>query len=340
MILTGRPFAGEDRRRLKEFLGRMGLSYDEGIEYSVCVLNQAYEIIGTGSADRNVLKCIAVHPEYQGEGIAAEILSELIQYEVEQNRPHIFIYTKPENEDLFCSMGFYEILKTPEVLFLENKKKGFQAFLEDLRRETVPEALEAGEREGAVGAAVANCNPFTLGHRYLLEKALESCQYLHLFLLSDDRSMFTPKERHLMVQEGIEGLPRVILHWTSDYMVSAATFPTYFFKDKQQGQKANCRLDLELFGKRIAPALGITRRFVGTEPYCAVTNQYNQEMKRVLPSYGIQVREIERKRLGEEAVSASKARAYLEQCDWEHLRALVPEGVFRYVSRKKMSEKL
>ena len=103
----------------------MGLSYDEGIEYSVCVLNQAYEIIGTGSADRNVLKCIAVHPEYQGEGIAAEILSELIQYEVEQNRPHIFIYTKPENEDLFCSMGFYEILKTPEVLFLENKKKGF-----------------------------------------------------------------------------------------------------------------------------------------------------------------------------------------------------------------------
>ena len=220
MILTGRPFAGEDRRRLKEFLGRMGLSYDEGIEYSVCVLNQAYEIIGTGSADRNVLKCIAVHPEYQGEGIAAEILSELIQYEVEQNRPHIFIYTKPENEDLFCSMGFYEILKTPEVLFLENKKKGFQAFLEDLRRETVPEALEAGEREGAVGAAVANCNPFTLGHRYLLEKALESCQYLHLFLLSDDRSMFTPKERHLMVREGIEGLPRVILHWTSDYMVS------------------------------------------------------------------------------------------------------------------------
>ena len=125
MILTGRPFAGEDRRRLKEFLGRMGLSYDEGIEYSVCVLNQAYEIIGTGSADRNVLKCIAVHPEYQGEGIAAEILSELIQYEVEQNRPHIFIYTKPENEDLFCSMGFYEILKPPEVLFLENKKKGF-----------------------------------------------------------------------------------------------------------------------------------------------------------------------------------------------------------------------
>ena len=125
MILTGRPFAGEDRRRRKEFLGRMGLSYDEGIEYSVCVLNQAYEIIGTGSADRNVLKCIAVHPEYQGEGIAAEILSELIQYEVEQNRPHIFIYTKPENEDLFCSMGFYEILKTPEVLFLENKKKGF-----------------------------------------------------------------------------------------------------------------------------------------------------------------------------------------------------------------------
>ena len=35
-----------------------------------------------------------------------------------------------------------------------------------------------------------------------------------------------------MVKEGVKDLDRVILHQTSDYIISAATFPTYFMKEK------------------------------------------------------------------------------------------------------------
>ena len=66
-------------------------------------------------------------------------------------------------------------------------------------------------------------------------------------------------------------------------------------KEKTEAGKANCRLDLELFGKRIAPELHITKRFVGTEPNCAVTDCYNVTMKEVLPGLGIEVTEIQRK---------------------------------------------
>ena len=88
MSVSGAPFQGQELKRLKEFLTKMELEYDDGIEYSTCILNDENEIIGTGSVDRNVLKCIAIDPKYQGQGLSAMILSELIQYEFEQGRTH------------------------------------------------------------------------------------------------------------------------------------------------------------------------------------------------------------------------------------------------------------
>ena len=336
MSVSGAPFQGQELKRLKEFLTKMELEYDDGIEYSTCILNDENEIIGTGSVDRNVLKCIAIDPKYQGQGLSAMILSELIQYEFEQGRTHFFIYTKPQNLEMFADMGFYKILQTEYVLFMENRRDGFGNFLEQVRKETQEKLceLEACVTESkGVGAIVANCNPFTLGHRYLIERALEESDYVHLFLLSDERSTFSPKERYDMVCEGIRDLERVILHWTSDYMVSAATFPTYFFKDKVEGQKANCRLDLELFAQRIAPALGISKRFVGTEPNCAVTGVYNQLMKEVLPQYGIEVREIEREQIQEVPISASFVRRCIGEEKWEDIHSMVPEGVYEYLKK-------
>lgn len=331
MILSGSPLSGNDRKKLEDFLAEMNLTYDEGIEHSICILNEENEIIGTGSVDRNVLKCIAMDPEYRGRGLSASILSELIQYVFEQGRSHIFIYTKPENRDLFGNMGFYTILQTEEILFMENRRDGFERFLQNIKAEMPMEAVQVHGADRIVGGIVANCNPFTLGHRYLIEEALKQCDVLHLFLLSDDRGIFTPQERYEMVQRGICGLKNVILHWTSDYMVSAATFPTYFFKDKAQGQKANCQLDLALFSKRIAPELGISKRFVGTEPNCAVTAMYNREMKRMLPQYGIEVVEIVRRTAEGTAISASFVRKCIESRDFARIKSMVPESVYHYL---------
>lgn len=223
MLLEGKPLRGRELENLKQFLRKMELTYDEGIEYSVCILNEDYEIIGTGSADGNVLKCVAIHPDYQGQGLSAAIITQLVQYQFEKGRPHLFIYTKPKNLRMFADMGFYSILQTEDILFMENRRAGFGKFLEGIRRESPEEAFSEKVKAGAV---VANCNPFTLGHRYLMEQALTKCDYLHLFVLSDNRTAFSARERYQMVQRGISGLDRVILHKTSDYMISAATFPT------------------------------------------------------------------------------------------------------------------
>lgn len=331
MLLEGRPLKGRELEKLKQFLGKMDLEYDEVIEYSVCILNEEYEIIGTGSVDYNVIKCVAIDPEYQGQGLSAMILSSLIQYEFERARTHIFIYTKPKNLAMFSDMGFHSILQTQEILFMENRSQGFAGFLQKIEEETPKEALEASCK---IGAVVANCNPFTYGHRYLLEKALGQCDYLHLFVLSDNRSIFPAEMRFEMVKQGIQGLNRIILHTTSDYMISAATFPTYFFKDKEQGAKANCRLDLELFGEKIAKKLHITERFVGTEPNCAVTRSYNEEMKKILPVYGIQVHEIQRKTKDDNPISASEVRKSMEEKNYEQIKALVPDAVYHYLMGK------
>lgn len=330
MILEGRPFKGKVLDNLKEFLKQMDLRYDGGIEYSVCILDEDYRIIGAGSVEANVIKCIAIDPAHQGQGLSNTILSNLIQYLFEKGRSHIFIYTKPANLDMFADMGFYKIHATESVLLMENRAKGFSGFLKKLQEETPSEALDSSLK---IGAVVANCNPFTLGHRYLLEEAVKQCDYLHLFILSDDRSAFPAEERYRMVQMGIHGLDRIILHRTSDYMISAATFPTYFFKDRMQGELANCRLDLELFGSVIAPALHITRRFVGTEPNCKITEAYNMEMKSLLPAHGIGVAEIERKTREGIPVSASNVRDYITKGDKENIKECVPESVYEYLCK-------
>lgn len=328
IIWEGRPFLGRELDKLKHFLKRMDLKYDEGIEYSICIMNDDYEIVGTGSVDRNVIKCIAIDSRYQGQGYLATILNSLIQYEFEKSRTHIFIYTKPKNFPMFADLGFYTILQTPDVLFMENQSQGFKSFLNNIKKETPKEALD---RKKIVGAIVANCNPFTIGHRYLVEQAASVCDYVHLFVLSDNRNIFSTNDRFEMVRLGIQGLNNVILHHTSDYMISAATFPTYFFKDQLQGKEANCQLDLEMFGEKIAPELGISKRFVGTEPFCKVTDSYNYAMKKMLPIYGIEVKEIMRKMDGEVPVSASAVRNCLTKREYEKVRTLVPQSVYEYL---------
>ena len=346
MLTAGRPFRGRELDELKEFLAGAGLRYEEGIEYSVC-LKEGGVITGTGSVEANVIKCVAVEKSRQGQGIMAQIISELIQYLYEKERTHVFVYTRPENLEIFADMGFYAVYAAEGILLLENREKGFDSYLKQLEEETPKEALpqpaaggDAGKKAAPlsrIGSVAVNCCPFTLGHRYLLEEALRQCDYLHLFLLSDNRGIFSARERYEMLQRGTEDLDRLILHETSGYIISAATFPTYFFKDRAQGESANCRLDLELFGARIAPRLGIAVRFVGTEPFCRITRAYNEEMKRILPGYGIRVVETKRKALNGRPVSASEVRKRIAQGDVEGVKKMVPEKVYRYL-KEKMGE--
>ncbi|MDO4555858.1 MAG: [citrate (pro-3S)-lyase] ligase [Lachnospiraceae bacterium] len=330
MILVGSPLKGNELSKLKEFLKQMNLEYDEGIEYSVCMLDDNYQIIATGSVEENVLKCIAVDPSHQGEGLSGSILTNLIHYEFEHGRVHLFIYTKPKNRSMFEELNFYTVIETPDVLFMENRSNGFTKYIEILQKETPSEAFLPDK---TIGSVVMNCNPFTLGHHYLLEKAAAACDYVHVFVLSDKRSYIPANDRFELVRQGGRDIPNLVLHQTSDYMISAATFPTYFMKDKIQAKKANCRLDVELFAQKIAPALQITKRYVGTEPNCEVTDIYNQTMKKILPQHQITLEEIPRIENEAGIISASTVRENFKSEKWDDIKRMVPDTTFQYLKK-------
>jgi [citrate (pro-3S)-lyase] ligase len=194
----------------------------------------------------------------------------------------------------------------------------------------------SGTASGAskpTGAIVANCNPFTNGHLYLIESAARQCGYLHLFILSEDRSAFSTDARWSLVQAGIAHIPNVILHPTGPYLVSAATFPDYFLKDTASPQTVNTALDIAIFAERFARPLGITRRFVGTEPFDPVTATYNQQMKELLPSYGITLVETPRLESAGNAVSASRVRRLLQEQNFAAIRELVPATTYEWLCR-------
>lgn len=172
-----------------------------------------------------------------------------------------------------------------------------------------------------------NCNPFTLGHRYLIEQAAKQVERLFVMVVREDCSLFAYAERKAMVEQGVAHLKNVTVIDGSEYTISQATFPTYFLKRLDDAADTQILLDLDLFRRHIAPALGATVRFVGTEPTDRLTRRYNQLMHEVLTD----VREISRLEKDGNAVSASRVRKAMEQGDMSTIRQLVPPTTLPYI---------
>ncbi len=317
-----RPTATE-REPVEEFLGTLGLALEEDIELCA-VIEEEGAIVATGSLSGDILKCIGVRPDRDGEGLANRIVGQLVAAAASLRRFHLFVYTKPSNEYLFSRMGFRLLASSgADSILMENSPRGIEGFLA-----SVQARIPGGRADGAV---VVNCNPFTLGHRYLIEKASAASESLVVFVLAGDRSVFPQAVRESLVRAGTADLDNVFVVSGSSYCISGATFPSYYIKEKSRATGIQARLDLELFARKIAPVLGIKRRFVGTEPYCEVTATYNSIMAEVLPRNGIEVVEIPR--LGEAgvAVSASAVRAALRDFDLAAARSLVPRTTWEWL---------
>ncbi len=330
---TGSPFTGRELEKLKAFLREEDLDYDEHITYTVELVDDDGAIIASGSCEGNVLKCIAVSPDYQGQNLLAPVMSALFQHLADEGIFHYFGFTKPKNKAVFTHMGLYPVAETDHILLLENKKDGFARYVDALHEETAAKMASGKENTdgNGIGAIVANCNPFTLGHRYLVEQAASSCRWLHVFVLSAEQGWISAQDRFNMVKAGTQDLPNVILHVTSDYLISPVVFPTYFIKDKDNAFTMNCMLDIEIFRGHIAKALGITRRFVGTEPASAVTNAYNVCLKSELPPHGIDVTELERLEKDGTVVSASTVRHLIQTEGLESAAFLLPKTSYEYL---------
>ncbi|MDR0785983.1 MAG: polysaccharide pyruvyl transferase family protein, partial [Treponema sp.] len=188
-----------------------------------------------------------------------------------------------------------------------------------------------GERGGVKGAIVMNCNPFTLGHLYLIEYAAGRVDALYIFVVEEDKSIFPFADRFQLVKAGTARLPNVVVVPSGQFIISKTTFQMYFLKETRQNATIDASMDVEIFGQRIAPALGVTVRFAGEEPLDNVTRQYNAAMRAILPKYGVRFEVIPRKESGDAPISASRVRAFLKENNFEEIAKLVPKTTLEYL---------
>ena len=168
-----------------------------------------------------------------------------------------------------------------------------------------------------IGALVMNCNPFTLGHQYLVEYAAARVTKLYLFVVEEDKSEFPFADRIELVRQGVKNFSNVEVLPSGKFIISKQTFSGYFNKAELQDVAVDSSEDVEIFGREIAPTLGITIRFAGEEPKDNVTRQYNETMKKILPRYGVEFQEIPRKTFDGEFISASSVREALKRGDFD-----------------------
>ena len=316
--------------QVEKLLLAEGIRRDKNLDYTCAMYDDDMNVIATGSCFGNTLRCMAVSTSHQGEGLMNEIVSHLVQYEYEHRINHLFLYTKCNSAKFFGDLGFYEIVRIEnQVVFMENRRTGFSDYLADLAKT---------KRDGNnIAALVLNANPFTLGHLYLVEKAAGENDFLHVFIVSEDASLVPFSVRKKLIIEGTSHIKNLIYHDTGPYIISNATFPSYFQKDDSAVIESHANLDLEVFVK-IAGALGINARYVGEEPKSLVTGIYNRIMSEKLPEHGIRCVIVPRKTEGGEVISASSVRQAVKEGRIEDIRELVPESTYRYFTSPEAEE--
>lgn len=329
MELTVSRISPRDRAGMEQLgalLQRQGIARDGNLDYTLGLYDDD-RLVATGSYYQNTLRCLAVDSDYQGEGLLNRVVSELSGLLAGREVFHLFVYTKCRNAPLFRDLGYHEICRVGERLsFLENRSDGFEQYLSALQRES---ERPDGTAAGRTAAIVMNANPFTNGHRYLVETAAAACDTLHLFVVTQQASPIPFAVRYELVRSGVAHLDNVVLHQTGSYLISGATFPSYFLRDSEDVICTQAELDVALFCK-IAQRLGITARFVGEEPTSLVTAIYNQVMQPQLAADGIALTVLERLRQDDAPISASTVRKLLQQGKLDEIQPLVPPTTYDF----------
>lgn len=322
-------------REIQKLLDANNLRFEAGLSQFIEMREQGH-LVGCAGLDGNIIKCVAIDKGYRGETLSLRLLTEVINLAYRQGVEKLFLYTNPTSVPLFKGAGFTPLVTVPErVTLMESDPCGLADYCDELSY-----LRQAGE---TIGSIVMNANPFTLGHRYLIKQALERCDWLHLFAVKQDASRFAFRDRLRLIRAGIRELDRVTLHPGSDYLISRATFPSYFLKDQGMVDECATALDLLLFRQSIAPVLGINVRFAGSEPFDIVTAKYNRDMEYWLSraasfSPAIQFTELPRVEIDGVPVSASRVRALLDEGNISAVARLVPETTYQFLLHQRVAQ--
>ncbi|WP_321296652.1 hypothetical protein [Marinifilum fragile] len=319
-----------DIKLVSEFLEPLGFDFNQNdVDYTMILYNLNDEVIGTGSYKGRVLKYVAVAPKFREGAAFAQIVTHLIDIVIQEHK-HIFVYTKPRNLEVFKGLGFTEIA-TAEPLFsvLEFGYENIKTYQDYLR------SVKKDVSVGNIAAVVVNCNPFTNGHKYLIEKACKENRLVYLFVVEEDRSSFTFDIRWRLIKEELGHIDNLVMVKGGNYVVSGTIFPCYFLKQEKECDIAakQAELDVITFLRYIVPILNINKRYVGTEMYSPVTAAYNEAMIKYLPPNGVDLLEIPRITCGGEDnyISASKVRQAIREDRLEDALEFLPDSTKNFL---------
>lgn len=312
---------------LKKFWEEGGLDVKLPIEKVYAYMDNG-KIIAAGGYINDVIKGLLVNEEYKGYNLTGKIISKLLLEINNKGISHVFVFTKPENIEIFKNLGFNLIVNTEFAALLERGTPDVNDYINILKKYAIK------NRGNNIGVIIVNCNPITLGHLYLIETAASSVDTLHIFVLQEERSLFPFKVRFNLVKEATKNLNNVFVHPSSKYIISNATFPDYFLKGLDKN-RVHAEVDIAVFGKIIAKNLNATKRFVGDEPYCPVTSKYNELMSKILPKYGIELIIIKRKEINNRPISASFVRECIRRDDFTTIKQIVPEATYNFLMSKE-----
>ena len=336
------------RRKVERFLETNQLRLDEVDYYAIVTEPDGDDILAGGGLQGDIIKCIAVSEQLRDAHLSNRLISHLISEAAQRGHHSVKVFTKPQNRQVFESLGFRLVGEAPLAILMENGH-GIDDYTKYLRScaSTLQPAehpadisLPTGEGWGGastVGVIVMNANPFTLGHRYLIEQAAQQVDHLFIIPVKEERSLFPYAERKAMIEQSLSTLNSPLSTKNgavlsgSDYAISAATFPTYFLKQLSDAADTQMLLDIDIFCRHIAPALGATVRFVGSEPTDALTRRYNELLAEQLPKHGLRLKEIPRLQTEQTPISATTVRSLMAQGMFVEATKLVPPTTIPYL---------
>ena len=312
----------KDIEEIKDYLEENGVDYN--LPDKTFVIRDKGQIIATGSADGNILKYFFSKNEYQGQGLMGIIYNSLLNHLLENNYNSFFVFTTPSNKNVFLSLGLKQVYSTNRVSLFEGGFYNYQKWINKVK-DNLP------EKEGIRGSMVVNCNPMTLGHKHLIDVALEKVSDLLIFVVEEDSSVFPFIDRFNIIKQELKDYKNVHVIKGGPYIISRGTFPTYFIKKKDEMLDIYTELDGSIFAKKIAKDLEIDIRFFGEEPNDIVTLNYNKTLKNILEDSGMIVDIIKRKQLDKTIISASKVRKLIRENNMKEAYKFLPKSTIEYL---------
>jgi len=310
--------------KIKILLENQGLIFEDKVTHTIGVYDQD-QLVATGSLYENVIKMIAIDQNYQGENLTATVMTALVQKLHEQRIEKYFLFTTPKNESIFKPFSLSLILKNDDIVLFENDVETITEKLASINQ-------KLNLNKGQTAAIVMNCNPVTYGHLYLIRMCSMENENVIIFLVEENKSIFPFDVRYNLLKMATKDFENVHIVPSTQYIISRATFPTYFLKELNAASRAFMRLDIAIFMKYFMPIFKIDKRYVGEEPLDATTNAYNETMKEMLQDRLVIVKRLEH---DGSAVSASRVRKMALHHDLHGIKEIVPTSTYKFLKSKK-----